>query len=465
MNEQKQPIAGLHLVRYGTAADQKFLLGEFLATYDQLVINANMLAHMPAAMASFLTQQTKNKPYFIDPQTHAFQHDLSHIQSSSKDKSEFKIKRSIDKLLDEYGDPVYTRVKLEKNSVLPEDFNDSASRKSFCERVLNYQISSIPNEIERDDVKKYFEFSRGSGFQTIQEFSPSLTVAPYFFMAAGTVSDWLPVNLECAKDSIEIARQKNISIAVQVVISKEVLLDDDLRKEVIDGYKGLQEQPDVFLVWVDSFSERNASSKELERFIEFLNLVSQQSQVVNLYGGFFSTALKTCSVVKNLVGVTHSLEYGEERAVVPVGGGIPVAKFYLPSLHVRLPFRDALRAVRALGGDVSVQEFHKKVCNCKECRKVIKNDPNSDFALYGQTKPLSFMRKNQPVIMEYPLPETKTRCVKHYMWRKDFEYTKTLSKDKLIRELGDAETALGRALGLDAVSHCRVWSQVIGNCN
>ena len=66
-------IAGLHLVRFGTAADQTYLLNEFAPTYDQLVVNANTIAHMPAAMATFLAVRA-NKPFLIDPQTHAFQH-------------------------------------------------------------------------------------------------------------------------------------------------------------------------------------------------------------------------------------------------------------------------------------------------------------------------------------------------------------------------------------------------------
>jgi len=82
----QKPIQGPHLVRFGTAADQKFLLGDFLSTYDQLVINANMVAHMTSALASFLSVRAKNKPYLIDPQTHAFQHDISHLESNSENK-------------------------------------------------------------------------------------------------------------------------------------------------------------------------------------------------------------------------------------------------------------------------------------------------------------------------------------------------------------------------------------------
>src|SRR5688572_25802019 len=94
-------ILGPHIVRYGTAADQKFLTGEFADTYDQLVINAKMVAHMPSALATLITQKA-NKPFFIDPQTHAFQHASAHLVSPKTGE----ISRSIRKLVEAYGDPV-----------------------------------------------------------------------------------------------------------------------------------------------------------------------------------------------------------------------------------------------------------------------------------------------------------------------------------------------------------------------
>ncbi len=59
---QKFNQVSQHLIRYGIAADQKYLLGEFLDTYDQLVINAAMVAHQPSALAMLITQRAKNKP-------------------------------------------------------------------------------------------------------------------------------------------------------------------------------------------------------------------------------------------------------------------------------------------------------------------------------------------------------------------------------------------------------------------
>jgi len=114
MSGEKSGIVGPHIVRFGIAPEQEFLLGEFLSTYDQLVINANMVAHMPAALAAFVSQKAKGKPYFVDPQTHAFQHDMSFLLSDSS-RREGQLKRSFQVLVEAYGAPVSSTVGLSSN--------------------------------------------------------------------------------------------------------------------------------------------------------------------------------------------------------------------------------------------------------------------------------------------------------------------------------------------------------------
>jgi len=457
MSTASNPIAGLHLVRYGTAADQKFLLGEFLDTYDQIVINATMLAHMPAAIASFLTQRAHNKPYFIDPQTHAFQHDVSHLESTS-DKRAGEIKRSIRTLIEAYGEPVKSVVGERHTSILPEDLSDREERLGFCERVLRFQIEAIAKETRKSDAAEYYSFLERTRGVAFGSFQPTLAVAPYFYMAANTFDEWLEVNLACAQDCIALA--PGTPLGVQVVISKDVLVDPKMRPRLIERYRQTV-KPDVFLVWVDAFSEQNASASQIEAFVELLKGLNEVAPVVNLYGGFLSVALSRCGVVKKLVGVVHGLEYGEVRGVLPVGGGIPVAKFYFPALHHRLAFREALRAVRQAGGMESVAAFHSEVCDCKECRSVISSNPKVDFEEYGKTRPMSFLRKNQPIVMEYPLTQTKEHSVKHYMWCKAKEYRGTIDRGAVVDELKRSSKAFEPVLGLERVAHCRVWQRVL----
>ncbi|MDR4496344.1 MAG: hypothetical protein MRK02_00170 [Candidatus Scalindua sp.] len=451
----QKAIRGFHLVRFGTAADQKFLLGDFLGTYDQLVINANMVAHMTSALASFLSVRAKKKPYFIDPQTHAFQHDISHLESNSE-KKKGEIKRSIKKLIYAYGEPLTSCIEDDHRPILPDDFKNEALIKDFAQRVIDFQMKMLSDQVESSSDAKYYKYlNKKNGISTENIFSPTLLIAPYFYLTANTLDRWLPVNIKSASASKEITRKYNKPLGVQIVISLDVLLDKKLTEKLIDEYS--RTNADVFLIWIDSFLEQQASERELDLYVDFLEKLGRYGKVVNLYGGFFSVILGKCKIVKNLIGVTHSLEYGEVRGVIPVGGGIPIAKFYFPVLHTRLKFRDAIRSVRALGGQKSPHDFFEKICNCKVCKEIMKDDPEDNFEEYGKSKLIRV--NNKP--MEYPLSETKERSVKHYMWCKRKEYKEKLILKDILRELKESGRKLEKVIGLEDVAHSYVWTKVI----
>ncbi len=456
MTKEKDAIAGLHVVRYGTAADQKFLV-EFLDTYDELVINANMVAHIRAALADFLSTKAKGKPFFIDPQTHAFQHDISNLISTSQRESIRKnppIKRSIQRLLDAYGDPV-SRVVASGRPLLPGDFRDKGETREFCRRVLEFQQTSFPSEVKESDASKYFEFRKKKQGIQAPTIEPSLVVAPYFFISSATMDSWLTRNIECGAYCLE--HRNRLPVGIQIVISQDILLNESRRGQLISEYKQLQ--PDVFLVWIDQFSEHEASEELLLAYVKLIRGL-ESTPVVNVYGGFLSVALGRCGILSNLGGVAHGLGYGEDRPVIPVGGGIPTAKYYSPVLHRRLAFRDALRAVRALGGMKTPQDFYKNVCDCAECREVIKRNPETDFEEYGKSRPIYFTRMTTPIVMDYPLPQTRDRCLRHYMKCKHREYTGTLSLESVLDDLKKGK-GLEKHIGLDSVSHCLTWDKVL----
>jgi len=463
MNQTNHGIAGLHIVRYGTAADQKYLAEDFLDTYDQLVINANMVAHTPAALATFVTQRTKSKPYFIDPQTHAFQHDISHLESTSKkNKSEATIKRSIRKLLDAYGDPARKNILSKKNPrpIQPKDFDSKRKIEEFCRRVLEFQFSAISKEIEKSDAAKYYKFLKKKNKGVYNSFSPSIVVAPYFYLSFSSYAKWLRINLDCAVASQEIARSLGAPLAVQVVLSKEILQERGSIDKIADYY-ALGVRPDAFLLWVDSFVESQATHSELIAFVQLLKKLSKHAQVVNLYGGFFSVALARGVLKGQIGGVTHGIEYGEDRGVAPVGGGLPIAKYYMPPLRVRLSSRNALRPIRALDGFRDVASFHRVICSCKQCIDTIAENPEEDFDKYGRSRPVSFIRQNHPIVIEYPLPETKDRCVRHYMWSKAKEYDVREPIKASINQLRRTGAIMRKTQGESSFTHCERWVKVL----
>lgn len=251
-----------------------------------------------------------------------------------------------------------------------------------------------------------------------------------------------------AEDSKKIADKLGVLMATEIVITQRVLSDSTKVQSLIDKYTKIE--PAVFLIWVDAFSEHEVSEGLLDAFVKMMNeLKTSGSQVVNLYGSYFSVMLLHHGI---LDGVTHGLEYGEERPLVPVGGGIPTAKFYLPILHLRLRGDDAFYAVQALGGFNSVADFHELVCDCPQCEKAISSSPEKDFGGYLRTKRVH----NRDI----PYPETKENSVRHYMFAKQREYADK-DIDNALKQLKYARKQLRRYVGAENTDHCEKWASII----
>lgn len=453
---------GQHIVRYGIAADQEYISGDFLDTYDQLVINANMVAHMPGGLASFFLKNARDKPFFIDPQTHLFQFDIGNLYSSSSKKDKKGrplLKRSIKRLIERYGGPLQNVVADKHESILPQDFTDQEGMtQAFCEGVLKFQREEIAEAAQKKDSAKYIKYAADKNGAMPSNWTPSLLVAPYFYMTSSTRKKWLKANIDCAKYSIEFAG--DIPLAVQIVTSRDIFTDEDYRKKILDAYSQLN--PRVFLLWIDQFSEHDSPETYLTEYIKLIAQLGKVAPVVNLYGGFFSIALMRCRITESLAGVAHGIGYGEDRGVLPVSGGIPWAKFYFPSLHKRLLFRDAIRAAHALDGLINADNYYEKVCNCEECLSVIGDNPVIDFEEYGKTKPVVVKRTLTPIVIDFPLPETKRHCTRHFMLTKKREHEDAITRDSLLAELAEGKL-LERTLGLDSVSHCSVWENVLSS--
>jgi hypothetical protein len=455
-------IAGLHWVRYGIAGDQKYLLGEFAETYDQLVVNANMVAHMPSAMSQFLSQQLK-KQFVIDPQTHAFQHEVDSLISDSK-KSAGSLKRSWKRLVERYGAPLDSVIDSdEPRSLLPDDLADQTLLEGFCKRVLLFQRDEITREIEEGEDADYIRFLAEQTGANSGNVPPAMLIAPYFFIGGPLQDDWLELNRRCVDASRQIvnADAPEIPLAAQVVISKELLSDNNLRDRVAQAF--LAGKPDVILLWIDGFSEQAASSAQLEHFVEFVaKLSGQDTPVINLYGGFFSVAEARVGKLKGkLKGVCHGLEYGETKPVMPVAGGIPVAKFYSNHLHHRLPSRVAYNEIRALGGFQDVQHYLDIICGCDECKEVIKQNPQQDFRAYTESASKSIFRSGRRVAMEFPTAEAADHCTRHYMWCKASEYRVDLVLANLKQQLLAANVKLVKHVGSEFAAHAKLWSEIL----
>jgi|SRR5450756_168690 len=439
-----------HLARFGMPTESRFLT-EFRDSYDWLVFNANSLAHMPGAIARLVSDRSV-KPYIVDPQTHAFQHDPIHVMNHNDDGT-WSLKRSIARLADAYGPLIQS--KAGKHAVVPSDLSPDVI-ENLARGVVEFQLHTVRNQEVCEENRDYLEWMK------LDVTKPRAVIAPYFYMDARTYGLWLDPNMRLAAAARAAVRElEGTDLYLELVIDRDILLDEGVLREIASVYS--EADCDGILLWVDALSEQKAPGGVLTGLLTLLReFRSNDLPVMNLYGGYFSILLSCASFGSLLSGVCHGMEYGEDRSVVPVGGGIPMAKFYLPSLHQRLRFGDVARLLFNRGWLRDGETFHREVCSCQACRDTLRGDA-SRFSLFGEGKPVTFMRGGSTVTLNYPLTETKERCLRHYLWRKEDEYQSAASKsrDDLLDELETTATEFESDLGVEGVSHLRTWVRVL----
>ena len=249
-----------------------------------------------------------------------------------------------------------------------------------------------------------------------------------------------------------------------VVVSQGVILDEEARDRVIEGFSELE--VDGFLLWVDSLDEENANVSELEGLLALARGLRGDDgarEVINLHGGYFSVLAAGKAGHSALSGVAHGPEFGEFRSVVPVGGGIPIARYYIPRLHARTRYREALGIFREKGWLASASAFHENVCNCRECLDVLAGDPDN-FVGFGRSVVRSVPRRHGIVRIAFPTGETTIHCLKHYLQRKRWEYIAAAreSRNDILESLLEEAKPLLDVVGVDGVAHLKRWKKVLG---
>lgn len=452
-----------HLMRLGTHGEKKYFK-DFKEYYDAVIINASMIAHTVNSMSTFLGCEL-SKPFIIDPQTYAFQ-SYTHLLQQSKNKkdiSDVKVKKSFCTLIENYGEMLKKIIFDEKRSIRSSDFknDDNQNLKNFCKNVLKYQLETITSETQNNsEYSEYIEYEiencKGNLSLTLV---PAFLIAPYFYMTPNTYSDWIDINIDAINISKEL-NSKDIEIYAQIVIDKDILLDDSKIEELCDKYNS--SSAEGFLIWLDKFDEKEVSEIYLEKFINFLKLLKCNGKpIYQVYGSYFSIVL-----TKNILsGVCHGMEYGENRDVYPVGGGIPVSKFYYPALHKRLLYRDALDLLLRNGYLEDLEVYNSNVCNCKNCQEII-NTPIEDFSKYGDVNSTTFKRKSgnreSTVTMDYPTNDAKDLCLRHYLYNKitEYKYVESKSYSDCAEDLIQSYNKYYDYLG-DNVDYLKTWHNII----
>ena len=392
------------MIRYGTAAEQKYV-DKFKDEFDLLMVNANMICHASASISKFVA--TKQIKYVIDPMTHSFQHSPDFLKSNTTGK----IKKSIEKMLDNYPDFVKNKI-LSDQVLLSSDFSEIEKKSEFVYKTIMFQKNHVKMNIEGKDFNKYIKFLEK---QSQIDYSPEYLIAPYFMINTKNMNDWLPLNINFIKIAKELFPEEKIS--AQLIIQKDVLFNKNEIQKIAILY-GEQNIKNLFL-WVDDFSAFDSSLEELENFYSLLKgLTKSGVEVYNLYGSFFSTLLCHPSLKYGLSGNCHGMEYGEKRGIIPVGGGVPINKYYLPAIHQRVNYgtvANLMLDLKILPDDY--KRYYEEICKCKQCTDLIGTNL-SKFSEYGGSKPIEMKRKGMSITRNYPTTEAKQLCINHFLYSK-----------------------------------------------
>jgi len=387
-----------HFVRFGSHRERKvFDFVNKVKKVNGIAINANVVAHTPSSIYNFLYTNNFQK-YFIDPQTYIIQLDPAKYYVNDKN-DEPKLKKSVNSLLSEYGNPASNIA----NTLLPvsaDKLDENISE--FTKKVIQFQKGYMQkNYSDKKDKKGFSDYD----VEISNDLSPEYLIPPYFYLTTEDYEKWLTLNIKFLNEALN---GKDDNIAAELVIEKQILLNKNILNEIVEVYKSIDCKT-IFL-WVDSFDETEVSEKYLNAYVEFVDKLknNNKKRIINLYGGHFSLLLCKKDVLN---GFCHGPGYGEKRAVKPVGGGIPNAKFYLPLLGMRIDFENALRVLIKKG--LLNKDYYKLICNCKKCKSLLGNVPNEElFYKYGIYE-LSKSGKSN-----IPTEETLTNNQIHYLLKR-----------------------------------------------
>lgn len=212
--------------------------------------------------------------------------------------------------------------------------------------------------------------------------------------------------------------------------------------------------------WLTVVDAGSVTLKALRHLAESLRQGGAKS-VMSLHGGYFSILCGSEAGGGAFSGVAHGPEFGEVRAVVPVGGGIPIPRYYIPELHRRVKYREAVQLFTAVGWLKDANAFHSSVCNCDECVATLDGDA-AKFVKFGESTAVTVTRKSGFVRLDYPTTEAKEHCLKHYLQRKHREYAAASSQSaiELREDLQRGHSKYKGLLGAEEVSHLEIWRRI-----
>ncbi len=438
----------LKLLRYNTGNDKKAFV-KFKKDFDAVIFNATIVAYSGSSIADLISVH-KNQ-YIIDPQTHIFQHSIDAILN--KEKTD--IKKSVKNYLEELPESLCNILKSNRTLSVNDVQNMT---DELVDSVYRFQKNYVNGFLKEKEYDKYLQYAGIKGP------SPRFIISPYFMLKKdyldSEIHSWMGLNKECYNKTKSKADPSE-NVATQIVIEKELLVKPIFFKEIESMFNDLS---GVYtFLWIDDFDSFETNSKYQDGFLKLLQLFSKMDVYpIMAYGGYDAILLCNKNITHRLYGVAQSVGYGESRQITPVGGGLPVNKYYFLPLHRRLRFSDAADILRSNNYfDQSVSnaqhaaDYYNHICHCNQCREVIKKDIDN-FDDYNDSIPFSYQGKNSVISRNRPTTYSSLISAIHFLYCKveEWKNVTNMSKDELKKQLIDSYNEFLPSLSTSIIEWC-----------
>lgn len=411
----------IKMLRYNTGTDKKIFVA-FKEKFDAVIFNATIVAYSGSAIADLVSVH-KNQ-YIIDPQTHIMQHDIMAIMSRDKKSGKYHIKKSVKKYLEQLPNSIMEILEKESRPLNTTEIDNVI--EELVEKVYRFETQYVNSFIEKKEYDKYLRYVNVGP-------EPRVVIAPYFMlkkeMGDNQINEYLELNKKCLTSFISYQENQEVQypVAAQLVFDKELLDKENLCKLIKEYYDS--DGYEYIFLWISDFSGFECSLENKKKFYDLLKTLNQMGKKpLMAYGGYDSILLTQSQMPVRLFGVAQSVGYGEARPITPVGGGLPVNKYYFYPLHKRMRFDESLGILMENGffsPDKSnagqAEDYYAQICNCEQCRKIIKNDIDN-FKVYNESIPYTVNARYGEIKRNRPTTEANLVAAFHFLFCKDNEW-------------------------------------------
>ncbi len=428
----------IRMLRYNTGTDKKAFIA-FKNNFDAVIFNATIVAYSGSAIAD-LVSVYKNQ-YIIDPMTHIMQHDIMALMSKDKKTGKYSIKKSVINYLKLLPNKIMSIIETEQRPLSTAEIEDVMDELII--KVYNFETGYVDTFIKEKEYDKYLKYAN-IGPQ------PKVIIAPYFMLKKDMDIEEIKQYFILNKKSLDKfashseTQSKSYEVAAQLVIDREILKYPYLLDLIKDTYNSMKYE--YVFIWINDFSTFDCSKEEKEVFYHLIkDLNNLGKKPLMAYGGYDAILLSHRQMKARLYGTAQSVGYGEARPITPVGGGLPVNKYYFGPLHRRMRFDEALNILMKAGYFSSERsnaehalDYYQNICKCAQCKEIIQDDIDN-FKAYNESIPYTVNARYGEIKRNRPTTEATLIAAFHFLYCKIDEW------DQLEKiELSDlVETLIG----------------------